>query len=155
MQDDIVLTPAKFKALEEKLHHLRTVERRAISERIRQARDLGDLRENFDYHDAKRQQGLLESEINNIQAMLDRGKIVEYNPDGEIVSLGSIVKVHDIEFDEEIVYTIVGVADADAAQNKISNTSPVGKALLGHKVGETVDVETPAGKAQFKIVELQ
>jgi transcription elongation factor GreA len=155
MQDEFILTPAKYKALEEELHHLSTVERSAIAERIRQARDLGDLRENFDYHDAKRQQGLLEGKITGIKRTLERATVVDYGPGGDVVSLGSIVKVHDMEFDEEIEYTIVGVMDADAALNKISNTSPVGRALLGHKVGETVDVETPAGKAQFTIVELQ
>ena len=154
MNDEFILTPAKYKAMEEELHHLSTVDRRAISERIREARDLGDLRENFDYHDAKRQQGLLESKITGIKAMLDRAKVIDYVGGGDIITLGSIVKVHDAEFDEDIEYTIVGVMEADAANNKISNTSPVGKALLGHKVGDSVEVETPSGMAGLDIVEV-
>lgn len=155
MQDDeIILTPAKHKEISEELERLQTVERSAIAERIRQARSLGDLSENFDYHDAKRQQGFLEGKILNLKNMLERGKVVDYVSGGDIVGLGSRVKVHDEEYDEDIVYTIVGVVDADPANDKISNTSPVGKALLGHKVGDTIEVTTPAGKATYAIVEL-
>ena len=155
MQDDeIVLTPAKYKELEEELARLTTVERTAIAERIRQARSLGDLSENFDYHDAKRQQGFLEGRIINIKNMLERAKVIDYKSGGDVVGIGSRVKVHDEEYDEDIDYTIVGVVEADAINNRISNTSPVGKALLGHKVGEKVEVATPAGKAVYEIVEI-
>src|SRR5580698_7210389 len=105
--DDIILTPAKYKEIAEELERLQTVERSAIAERIRQARSLGDLSENFDYHDAKRQQGFLEGKIINLKAILDRGKVVDYISGGDIVGLGSKVKVHDEEFDEDTVYTIV------------------------------------------------
>lgn len=152
--DDIILTPAKYKEISEELERLQTVERSAIAERIRQARSLGDLSENFDYHDAKRQQGFLEGKILNLKAILDRGKVVDYITGGDIVGLGSKVKVHDAEYDEDTVYTIVGVTDADPANDMISNTSPVGKALLGHKVGDTVEVSTPAGKSTYAIVEI-
>ncbi len=155
MSDEIILSPAKKKALEEELHHLSTVERGAISERIRQARELGDLSENFDYQDAKRQQGLLESKIVGIKNALDRAKIADYVGGGDVVGLGSIVKVHDSEFDEDIEYTIVGVMEADPARDIISNTSPVGKALIGHKVGDRIEVVTPAGKAIYEIVALR
>jgi transcription elongation factor GreA len=155
MQDDeIVLTPAKYAELEAELARLTTVERSAIAERIRQARSLGDLSENFDYHDAKRQQGFLEGKIANLKSMLERAKIVDYTTGGDVVSLGSRVKVYDEQFEEEIEYTIVGVMDADPANDKISNTSPVGKALLGHVVGDTVEVLTPAGKNLYSIREI-
>jgi len=152
--DEIILTPAKRSELEAELLRLSTVERTAIAERIRQARSLGDLSENFDYHDAKRQQGFLEGKIINLTAILDRAKIVDYTTGGDIVTLGSRVKVYDEEFEEEIEYTIVGVMDADPANYKISNTSPVAKALLGHAVGDTVEVVAPAGKSVLNIREI-
>src|SRR5580698_9432949 len=127
--DDIILTPAKYKEIAEELERLSTVERSAIAERIRLARSLGDLSENFDYHDAKRQQGFLEGKIINLKNMLDRSRVIDYTSGGDTVGVGSTVKVFDEEFEEEIEYQIVGVMDADAALNKISNTSHVGKAL--------------------------
>lgn len=154
MDHEIVLTPAKYKELEAELARLVSVERPAIAERIRQARALGDLSENFDYHDAKRQQGFLEGRIANVKATLERAHITEYQAGGDTVALGSHVKVHDEEFDEEIEYTIVGAPEADPASNKLSNTSPVGQALLGKKVGDKVDVPIPAGKAVYKIIEI-
>ena len=152
--DEIILTPAKRAEIEAEVLRLSTVERSAIAERIRQARSLGDLSENFDYHDAKRQQGFLEGKIINLNAILDRAKIVDYASGGDIVTLGSRVKVYDDEFEEEIEYTIVGVMDADPANYKISNTSPVAKALLGHVVGDTVEVIAPAGKSVLNIREI-
>ncbi|MGO8672393.1 MAG: transcription elongation factor GreA [Capsulimonadaceae bacterium] len=157
MQDDeIILTPAKYKELEAELERLTTVERSAIAERIRTARSLGDLSENFDYHDAKRQQGFLEGKIINLKQTLERARIADYSAasGGSTVTIGSRVKVYDEEYDEDIEYMIVGVVEADAANNRISNTSPVGKAFLGHKVGDSVEVSTPAGKAVYKIVEV-
>lgn len=155
MQDDeIILTPAKRAELEAEVERLTTQERPAIAERIRQARSLGDLSENFDYHDAKRQQGFLEGKIINLKNMLDRAKIVDYISGGDIVTLGSRVRVWDEQFEEEVEYTIVGVLDADPANDKISNTSPVGKALLKHKVGDTVEVQTPEGKDLYIIREI-
>lgn len=155
MQDDeIILTPAKRAELEAEVERLTTLERPAIAERIRQARSLGDLSENFDYHDAKRQQGFLEGKIINLKNMLDRAKIVDYTSGGDIVTLGSRVRVWDEQFEEEVEYTIVGVMDADPANDKISNTSPVGKALLKHKVGDTVEVQTPEGKDLYIIREI-
>ena len=153
--DEIILTPAKQKELQDELERLTTVDRREMAERIRQARALGDLSENFDYHDAKRQQGFLEGRIAGLRQTLERARIADYVTGGDIVGLGSTVKVHDAEFDEDIEYTIVGVMDADAALDKISNTSPVGKALLGHKVGEQIQVQTPAGVATYEIIEIR
>jgi transcription elongation factor GreA len=126
-----------------------------MADRIKEARSLGDLSENFDYHDAKRQQGFLEGKIQGLKLTLERARVTDYVSGGDTVGLGSVVKIHDSEFDEDIEYAIVGVMDADPANNKISNTSPVGKALLGHKVGDRVDVQAPAGKATYEIIEIR
>jgi len=155
MDHEIVLTSAKYKELEAELERLMSVERPAIAERIRQARALGDLSENFDYHEAKRQQGFLEGRIANVKAMLERAHVTEYQAGGDTVGLGSQVTVHDEEFDENIEYTIVGAPEADPAHNRLSNTSPVGKALLGKKIGDIVEVPIPAGKATYKIIEIR
>lgn len=153
--DEIILSPAKYKELEAELERLSTVERKAIADRIKEARAMGDLSENFDYHDAKRQQGFLEGKIHGLKATLERAKVAEYVGGGDVVALGSVVTVHDAEYDEDIEYTIVGVMEADAALNKISNTSPVGRALQGHKVGDRVEVQIPAGKAVYEVVEVR
>lgn len=155
--DEIILSPAKYKELEVELERLSTVERLAIAERIKEARYMGDLSENFDYHDAKRQQGFLEGRIQALKSTLERAKVAEYagGSGGDTVELGSCVKVHDVEYDEDIEYTIVGVMEADANQNKISNTSPLAKALLGHKVGDRIEVKTPAGKDVYEIIEVR
>jgi len=154
MRHEIVLTPAKFAELQIELENLLTVERPAIAERIRQARALGDLSENFDYQDAKRQQGFLEGRINNIRRMLDMAHVAEYTTGGDIVSFGSAVTVYDEEMDETDTYTIVGAVEANPAEYRISNTSPMGKALLEHKVGDVVKVETPGGQVTYKITKI-
>jgi transcription elongation factor GreA len=153
--DEIILSPAKYKELEAELERLSSVERKAIADRIKEARAMGDLSENFDYHDAKRQQGFLEGKIQGLKNTLERAKVAEYTGGGDTIALGSAVKVHDAEFDEDIEYTIVGVMEADPVLDKISNTSPVGKALLGHKVGDRIEVQTPAGKAVYEVVEVR
>ena len=152
MQDDeIVLSPAKYKELEEELEQLSTVGRREIRERLEIARSLGDLSENFDYHDAKRQQGFLDGKINNIKQMLDRAKIADYIAGGEIVMLGSKVTVRD-EDGDDTEYTIVGVMEADAMQDRISNTSPMAKSLMGRTIGDKVEVLAPGGLIRFEII---
>jgi len=153
--DEIVLSVEKYQELEQELSRLVSEERKAIAERIKEARAMGDLSENFDYHDAKRQQGLLEGKIIGIRATLDRAKISDYSGGGDTVALGSVVKIHDAEFDEDLEYKIVGVLEADPTNNRISNTSPVGKALLGKKVGDRVDVQTPAGACVYQVIEVQ
>ena len=152
MDHEIVLTAAKYAELEKELEQLLTVERTAIAERIRQARALGDLSENFDYQDAKRQQGFLEGRILNIRGMLDRAHVAEYQSGSDTVVFGSKITLHDVGFDEEIEYTLVGAVEADPSSGRISNTSPLGKALLGRTVGETVEVPTPAGSDQYRII---
>ena len=151
MNHDIVLTPAKYADLQAELEQLLTVDRAAIAERIRQARALGDLSENFDYQDAKRQQGFLEGRILNLKSMLEKAHVTEYTAGGDVVSFGSKVRVFDKESDEELEYTIVGALEADPAQDRISNTSPIGQSLLGKKVGDTVKVQTPGGVLNYEI----
>ncbi len=151
MNHALVLTPAKKSELEAELEELVTAGRSAIAERIRQARALGDLSENFDYQDAKRQQGFLEGKIMNLKSMLERAHVTEYVTGGDEVALGSTVTVFDAAFDEEIEYTIVGVLEADPTQDKISNTSPIGQSLLGKKVGDTVNVQTPGGVQTYEV----
>ncbi len=152
--DEIILSPAKHAELARELEHLTTTGRREIAERIKDARAMGDLSENFDYHDAKRQQGFLEGRIDNIKQMLERAKVAEHVAGGDVVVYGSTVKIHDKEYDEELEYKIVGVMEADTAQNRISNTSPLGKALLGHKSGELIEVQTPAGVDKYEILSI-
>lgn len=153
MADDIVLTPGGKKKIEEELSHLKSVEMPALSERIRQARALGDLSENFDYQDAKRQQGFVAGKMADLQAILDRARIVEEaGPGAEVAGMGSTVTVRDLDFGDEFSYTLVGAYEADPANDKISSSSPVGKALMGRKAGDTVQVDTPGGRANYEIV---
>jgi len=153
MADDIVLTLSGKKKIEDELEKLRSVEMPALAERIRQARDLGDLSENFDYQDAKRQQAFLNGRIADLQAMLDRAHIVEEaGPGSEVIGMGSTVTVKDLDFGDEFAYTIVGANEADPLNDKISPLSPVGKALMGKKAGEQIQVETPGGKATYEII---
>ncbi|MDR3709183.1 MAG: transcription elongation factor GreA [Capsulimonadaceae bacterium] len=154
MEHEIVLTSAKYAELQTELQRLISTERPAIAERIRQARALGDLSENFDYQDAKRQQGFLESRIANIKGMLERAYVAEYQNGSDTVVFGSRVKVFDQEYDEEIEYTLVGAVEADPANYRISNTSPLGKSLLGCKVGDIIEVPTPAGRDKYKVIEI-
>jgi transcription elongation factor GreA len=156
MADDIVLTPAGKKKVEEELDHLKTVEMPALAERIRQARSLGDLSENFDYQDAKRQQGFVAGKIADLQAILDRASLMEETgPGAEVVGMGSKVSLRDIDYDEELTYTLVGAYEADPQNDKISVSSPVGKALMGNKVGDKVEVTTPGGISTFEILAIE
>ncbi len=153
MADDILLTPSGKKKIEDELVRLRSTEMPALSERIRVARELGDLSENFDYQDAKRQQGFIAGKIADLQATLDRARIVdEVAPGTEVAGMGSTITVRDLDYGDEFSYTLVGAYEADPANDCISASSPVGKALMGRKVGETIQVDTPAGKAAYQII---
>ncbi|MBB6053340.1 transcription elongation factor GreA [Armatimonas rosea] len=156
MAEEIVLTPSGKKKIEDELEHLRSVEMPALAVRIREARDLGDLSENFDYQDAKRQQGFIGGRIADLQAMLERAMIVpESVPGSGIVGMGSKVSVRDTEFDDEFTYTLVGSYEADPINDLISVASPVGAALMGKKVGETVTVATPGGSMTLEILSVE
>ena len=156
MNKQIVVTQSGLKALEDELEQLKTVRRKEVSEKIRVARSYGDLSENSEYDEAKNEQAIVEARIADLEVMLKNVVILD---DGELrtdtVSLGSTVKVYDVEFEEELEYTIVGSTEADIDLNKISDESPVGKALIGKKVGEVAEAVLPSGDtAKFKVLDI-
>ena len=156
MSEEIVLTPSGKKKIEDELEQLRSVDMPALAIRIREARDLGDLSENFDYQDAKRQQGFIGGRIADLQAMLERAHIVEEaTPGNGIVGMGSKVQVRDSEYEDEFSYRLVGSYEADPANDLISVASPVGSALMGKKVGESVTVATPGGNMTLEILGIE
>jgi transcription elongation factor GreA len=153
---DIVLTTEGYNKLEEELKYLKGPKKMQVAERIKIAREFGDLSENSEYDDAKNEQALLEAKIQDIENMLRVAKVVD---DDEVstrkVGIGTQVTVHDFEFDEDITYGIVGATEVDMKNNKISNESPVGKALIGAKKGDEIDVETPGGVIKYKILSIK
>ena len=150
-----ILTDEGLKKLEDELEQLKTITRKEVAEKIKVALSFGDLSENSEYDEAKNEQALVESRIAQIEAMLKNVKILdEHEISNDIVSVGSKVGLFDKEFDEEVVYQIVGSTEADPMQGKISDESPVGKFLLGHKVGDVVEVETPGGICLYEVLEI-
>lgn len=156
MEKKNIVTAEGLKKLEDELEYLKTVKRREISEKIKVALSFGDLSENSEYDEAKNDQAQMENRIMQLEDMLKNVHVIDEDSiDTTVVSIGSKVKVLDVEFDEEIEYSIVGSTEANPMDNKISNESPVGKALLGAKVGDTVTADVPSGAAlQFKILEI-
>lgn len=153
---EVLLTPQGLKKLETELEQLKTVKRKEVAERIKQAIDFGDISENSEYDEAKNEQAQLEERILKLENMLRKAKIIDEDEISvDTVSIGATVKVLDRDFDEEVEYTIVGSAEADPYEMKISNESPVGKALLGKKVGEVVDVQIPDGVTKYEILEIK
>ncbi|MBZ4688378.1 MAG: transcription elongation factor GreA [Clostridia bacterium] len=154
-EKETILTVEGLKKLEEELNILKTVKRREVAERIKQAIDFGDISENSEYEDAKNEQAFIEGRILTLEKKLRNAKVIDDTEvNTETVSLGSKVKLKDLEFGDEFEYVIVGSMEADPEKNKISNESPVGKAIIGQKVGSVVDVEVPAGTIQYKILEI-
>jgi transcription elongation factor GreA len=153
----VILTPEGFEALRQELEELRTEGRRGIAERIRVAREFGDIAENAEYDDAKNAQAMLEHKIAQLEERLGRARLIEASDiDTSVVSVGSFVRLRDIDAKETIEYHIVGSAEANPAERKLSNESPVGKAIIGRKKGETVEVTTPrGGVVRFKIMEIK
>ncbi len=156
MAEKLVLLTAEGKqALEDELTMLKSVKRKEISEKIKVAIGFGDLSENSEYDEAKNEQSQVENRIVEIEAMLKRAKIIDESEiDTDTVSIGARVKLLDLEFDEEAEYQIVGSTEANPAKGSISDESPVGKAVLGCRINDVVDVETPGGIIQFKIIEI-
>lgn len=155
MQKQVLLTEEGLKNLEIELEELKTVKRKEIAEKIKVALSFGDLSENSEYDEAKNDQAMLESRIANIEAMLKNVKIInDKELSTEMIHVGSKIKVRDIEFDEVTNYQIVGSSEADPLNGKISDESPVGAGLLGHKVGEKVEIETPAGIVLYEVLEI-
>ena len=155
MAKPVVLTPEGLKKLEEELEYLKVTGRTEIAERIKIARGFGDLSENAEYDAAKDAQASMEERISTLEEMIKNAEVVDVaDVDTDAVGICSKVKILDVEFDEEETYTIVGSTEADPDSNKISNESPIGIALMGRKVGETVFADTPGGAVEFKILEI-
>ncbi|MCI6018227.1 MAG: transcription elongation factor GreA [Clostridiales bacterium] len=151
-----ILTFAGLKAMEDELFDLKVNKRKEVAQKIKEAREQGDLSENAEYDAAKDEQRDIESRIEELEKLLKNVEVVDEDEvDLDTVSVGCRVRVYDAEFDEELEYSIVGSTEADSLNYKISNESPVGAALIGRKVGETVEVETQAGVLIFKILEIQ
>ncbi len=149
------LTPEGKKQLEEKLQYLKTVKRPEVVKKIGIAREYGDLSENAEYDAAKEEQAILESQIADIESTLLNAVIIKKsNIDTSKVSIGTRVKLYDLEFDEDVEYKIIGSDESDPKNGIISNVSPVGSALLGHKVNDIVTVKTPNGEIKFKILSI-
>lgn len=152
---EFVITPQGFEDIQNELSELVSAKRPAIIERIRQARQLGDLSENFDYEDAKRSQAMLESRIVELKAILSHASVVDRAESDGSIGIGAKVVLRDLEEGFEDEYTIVGPAESSPAHGRISHESCVGEALMGRKVGETVTVQAPGGAIKYEIVSVQ
>jgi len=151
-EKEVFLTREGLEKLENELEESKIVKRKEVAERIRQALDFGDISENSEYDQAKNEQAKLEERIAKIESILRNAKLIEDEEiSTEIVGIGSKVTVLDVEYNEEMEYTIVGSAETNPSEGKISNESPVGKALLGSKAGQVVDVNVPDGILKYKI----
>ena len=155
MEKQIVLTEEGLKNLEKELENLKIVRRKEVAEKIKVALSFGDLSENSEYDEAKNEQAIMEARILEIESMLKKVKIIdEKDISTDKVHVGSKVKLQDIEYDETVEYKIVGSSEADPREGRISDESPVGEALIGHKKGQTVKVKTPSGVLKYKILEI-
>ncbi len=149
MPKDVILTPEGLEKLKDELETLSTERRREVAERIKEAREFGDISENSEYDDAKNEQMMLESRIAQLQDKLRMATVIDSNDlSTEVVQVGSVVHVKDEKTGKSVKYTIVGSAEANPEQSKLSNESPVGRALLGHRRGDVVAVQVPRGPAR-------
>lgn len=154
-EKEVFLTAEGLKNLEEELEHLKSVKRREVAERIKEAIGYGDLSENSEYEESKNEQAFIEGRIITLEKMLRNARVITAeNANQGVVTVGTTVKLKDLEFGDIVDYTIVGSAESDPANNKISNESPVGQALLGKTKGATVDVQVPAGVIQYEILDV-
>ena len=151
-----ILTYAGLKQYEDELQNLKVVRRKEVAQKIKEAREQGDLSENAEYDAAKDEQRDIEARIEELEKILKNAEVVdEEEVDLDKISVGCQVKILDIEFDEELEYKVVGSTEANSLTGRISNESPVGRAIMGASVGDIVTVETPAGDLQYKILEIQ
>ena len=153
-EQQYIMTKKGYEEAVEKLKYLQTVKRQEIVQRIAEARSHGDLSENAEYDAARNEQAANEGEILDLDYKIKNAVILEENNDTSVVHIGSKIKVYDADLDEEDVYEITGTTEADAMQNKISNESPVGAALLKHKVGDSVKISAPEGEYVLVIKEI-
>lgn len=150
------MTYEGLKKMEQELENLKTVRRKEVAEKIKEARGQGDLSENAEYDAAKEEQGEIESRIVQLENLLRNAEVIDEDVlKMDVVNLGSKVTVLDVEFNEEMEYTIVGSTEADPMNGRISNESPLGMALLGQKIGASVMADTPDGEVEFKILGIQ
>jgi transcription elongation factor GreA len=153
---EVILTPEGYEKLKQEIEHLSTEKRREVADRIRIAREFGDISENAEYDDAKNEQALLEHRIATLEERLTAARVITKKEiSKDVVSVGSKVRLRDLDAKQTIEYHIVGSAEANPAQQKLSNESPVGKAILGRKKGETVEVAAPRGSLKYKILEIK
>jgi transcription elongation factor GreA len=153
---EVILTPEGHEKLKEEIEYLSTAKRREVAERIKQAREFGDIAENSEYDDAKNEQAMLEHRIALLEERLKDARVIDSGDvTTDVVSVGTIVRLRDIDAKETIEYTIVGSAEADPAEYRLSNESPVGRAILGRKKGETVEVTAPRGSLKYKIMDIK
>ena len=153
---DVILTKEGYEKLRHEIEYLSTEKRREVADRIRVAREFGDINENAEYDDAKNEQALLEHRIATLEERLLAARVIEKKEiSKDVVSVGSKVKLRDVAAGKTFEYRIVGSAEANPAENKLSNESPVGKAILGHKKGEVVEVAAPRGALKFKILDIK
>ena len=152
------MSQERLDAIKEELYYLETVREKEIAELIKEARSFGDLSENSEYDEAKTEQGKLYSKIAELKVLIENAEIVdnmEIDAPKDAVTLGSVVKVLDLEFEEEVSYEIVGSQEANPMEGRISDDSPVGRALHGHRAGDTVSVIAPAGEVKLKILAVE
>jgi transcription elongation factor GreA len=153
---EVILTREGYEKLRSEIEYLQTEKRREIAERIRIAREFGDISENAEYDDAKNEQAMLEHRIALLEERLLEARVVaEDEVSTDVVSIGSTVRLKDVEANQTVEYHIVGSAEANPAEKKLSNESPVGRAIMGRKKGETVEVVAPRGALKFKILEIK
>lgn len=154
-EKEVILTLGGFKKLEEELNQCKTVKRGEVAGRIKQAIDFGDISENSEYDDAKNDQAFIEGRIITLEKMLRNSRVINEVEGKDIVEVGAKVRLKDVDFGDEEEYSIVGSAEADPASNKISNESPVGKAVLGLPKGAVVEVNAPAGVIHYQILNIK
>ena len=153
---EVILTPEGYEKLKQEIEYLSTEKRREVADRIRIAREFGDIAENAEYDDAKNEQAMLEHKIAQLEERLLSARVITKKEiSKDTVSVGSKVRIRDVNAKQTFEYHIVGSAEANPAENKLSNESPVGKAIIGKKKGETVEVAAPRGKMKFKIMEIK
>ncbi len=153
---EVILTKEGFEKLRQEIEYLSTEKRREVAERIRHAREFGDIAENSEYDDAKNEQAMLEHRILTLEERLRSARVISKKDVAkDVVSIGSTVRLRDIDAKTTVEYRIVGSAEANPSENKLSNESPVGRAIIGKKKGETVEVSAPRGSLKFKILEIR
>ena len=151
-----ILTYEGLKQYEDELEELKVIKRKEVAQKIKEAREQGDLSENAEYDAAKDEQRDIEARIEELEKLLKNAEVVDEDEvDLDKISIGCKIKILDVEFNEELEYKIVGSTEANSLKGKISNESPVGSALIGHKVGDLVEVETQVGVIQYKVLEIQ